>query len=190
VKVQGVEVDFSIRPTERVSAYVNAAYTDGRYDRFVDAPCPPELSGGTTAAAGQAISAPGTAGGISPANCDISGQWLPGISKWAASYGIEYNVPLAAFGGGEAYAGFDGNYRSTFSSNASRSAYTDIDAFSVNNLRLGYRADADWEVFAWVRNAFDEEYFELLATTPGDTGLVAGQPGDPRTWGVTVKMRF
>jgi iron complex outermembrane receptor protein len=191
VHVQGVELDFSIRPTDRLTAYVNAAYTDGKYDRFVDAPCPPELSGGTTAAAGQAISAPGTAGGISPANCDISGQWLPGISKWAASYGVEYNVPVAALGeGGEAYLGFDGNYRSKFSSNASRSIYTDIDAFSINNFRLGYRSDADWEVFAWVRNAFDEQYYELLATTPGDTGLIAGQPGDPRTWGVTAKVRF
>jgi iron complex outermembrane receptor protein len=190
VQVRGIEVDLSIRPTERFSAYLNAAYTDGQYDRFVDAPCPPELSGGTTAAAGQATSAPGTAGGTSPANCDISGQWLPGISKWAASYGVEYSLPVAVFGGGEAYAGFDGNYRSKFSSNASRSAYTDIDGFSVNNFRLGYRADADWEVFAWVRNAFDENYFELLATTPGDTGLIAGQPGDPRTYGVTVRVKF
>jgi iron complex outermembrane recepter protein len=191
VQVQGVEVDLSIRPTDRLSAYVNAAYTDGKYDRFVDAPCPPELSGGTTAAAGQASSAPGTPGGISPANCDISGQWLPGISKWAASYGVEYRVPVAAFGeGGEAFLGFDGNYRSKFSSNASRSVYTDIDAHSIDNLRLGYRSDADWEVFAWVRNAFDEAYYELLATTPGDTGLIAGQPGDPRTWGVTARLRF
>ncbi len=191
VKVQGVEVDFSIRPTERFSAYVNAAYTDGRYDRFVDAPCPPELSGGTTALAGQAISAPGTAGGISPASCDISGQWLPGVSKWSASYGLEYNIPIAAFGeGGEAYLGFDGNYRSKFSSNASRSIHTDIDAYSVENVRLGYRSDDGWELFGWLRNAFDEQYYEVLATTPGDTGLVAGQPGDPRSWGVTAKFRF
>ena len=66
--------------------YFNGAYTDARYVRFVDAPCPPELSGGTAAGAGSP-SAPGTPGGVSPANCDISGQWLPGISSWSASYG-------------------------------------------------------------------------------------------------------
>jgi iron complex outermembrane receptor protein len=191
VRVQGVEVDFSIRPTERLNLYVNAAYTDGTYEKFVDAPCPPELSGGTTAAAGQAPSAPGTPGGISPANCDISGQWLPGISKWAASYGGEYGFPLAVFGSsGEAYLGIDGNYRSTFSSNASRSIYTDIEGYAVHNLRFGYRSDAGWDVQAWLRNAFDEQYYELLATTPGDTGLIAGQPGDPRAYGVTVRVKF
>ena len=190
VRVQGVELDFSIRPVERLNLYLNAAYTDGTYEKFVDAPCPPELSGGTTAAAGQTPSAAGTPGGLSPANCDISGQWLPGISKWSASWGADYGFPLSAFGGGEAYVGLEGNYRSKFSSNASRSLYTDIDGYAVSNLRLGYRADAGWDVQAWVRNAFDEEYFELLATTPGDTGLIAGQPGDPRTWGVTVRVRF
>ena len=191
VKVQGVELDFSVRPTERLNLYLNAAYTDGTYEKFVDAPCPPELSGGTTAAAGQTPGAAGVAGALSPANCNISGQWLPGISKWSASYGAEYNFPLAGFGnGGEAYVGVDGNYRSKFSSNASRSIYTDISAYAVHNLRVGFRADSGWDVYGWVRNAFDREYYELLATTPGDTGLIAGQPGDPRTYGITARVKF
>ncbi len=42
VRSQGVEADFSIRPTERFNAYVNGAYTDATYRKFVDAPCPPE----------------------------------------------------------------------------------------------------------------------------------------------------
>jgi iron complex outermembrane recepter protein len=92
VRSQGLEADFKIRPSDRFSAYVNAAYTDAKYARFVDAPCPPELAGGTVATAGQTPSAPGTAGGISPANCDISGQRLPGVSKWAFSYGAEVNT--------------------------------------------------------------------------------------------------
>jgi iron complex outermembrane receptor protein len=31
---------------------------------------------------------------------------------------------------------------------------------------------------------------ELLATTPSNTGLIAGQPGDPRTYGLTIKANF
>jgi iron complex outermembrane receptor protein len=38
-----------------------------------------------------------------------------------------------------------------------------------------------------VRNAFGQEYFELLS---GGTGLVIGQLVDPRTYGVTVKASF
>jgi iron complex outermembrane receptor protein len=186
VRVRGFEFDSSFRPSERLNLYANGAFTDAKYASFKDAPCPPELAGGTTVAAGQTPSAPGTPGGLSPANCDISGQWLPGISKWSFSVGGEVNVPV---GSGEAYLGYDGSYRTKFSSNPSRSLYTDIDGYSLSNFRAGYRKD-QFNVFAWVRNAFDQHYFELLTVQSGSTGLIVGQPGDPRTYGVTVSQRF
>ena len=191
VRTRGIEVDSAFRPTSRFNLYANGAYTDAKYVKFVDAPCPPELSGGTTAAAGQAASAPGTAGGISPQNCDISGQVLPGISKWAFSYGAEYDVPLRiGRGNGQVYLGYDGSYRSKFSSNPSESLYTNIDGYALSNFRLGYKTGGDFNIFAWVRNAFDQDYYEVLATQSGNTGLVVGQPGDPRTYGVTVSKSF
>lgn len=188
VRVRGIEADFSIRPSERFVAYVNGAYTDHEYVRFVDAPCPPELSGGST---GAVPSPPGTAGGVSPANCDISGQWLPGISNWAGSWGGEANTAASLFGkAGEVYFGYDASYRSKFSSNASRSASLDVEGYSLHNFRVGFRTADGFNIYGWVRNAFDEEYFEQLAVTPGSTGLVAGQPGDPRTWGATLRFAF
>lgn len=191
VRTRGVELDTAFRPTERLNLYANAAYTDAKYVRFTDAPCPPELSGGRAPAAGETPSAPGTPGGISPNACDVSGQRLPGISKWAFSYGAEYALP-ARIGGedGNAYLGFDGSYRSRFSSNPSPSAYTYIDGYALTNFRLGYRADAGWNAFLWLRNAFDQNYYELLATQSGNTGLIVGQPGDPRTYGVTISASF
>jgi len=191
VRVQGVEMDFSIRPSERFNLYVNGAYTDAKYVRFTGAPCPPELSGGTAAAPGQAPSAPGTPGGISPSACDISGQRLPGVSKWNVSYGAEYNLPATLFAlEGQAYVGIDGTTRSRFSSNPSPSAYTWVDGYTLANFRLGFRADDGLDVFAWARNAFDEKYFELLQVAPGSTGLIVGQPGDPQTYGLTIAQRF
>ncbi|MBB4641798.1 TonB-dependent receptor [Rhizorhapis suberifaciens] len=191
VRVRGIEADFSARPSDRLSLYVSGAFTDHEYAKFDDAPCPPELSGGTTAAPGQAASPPGTPGGVSPANCDISGQWLPGISKWAFSYGAEYNLPAKLLGlDGEAYLGFEGNYRFKFSSNPSRSAYTDIKGYSIANFRLGFRVPEKWDIYGWMKNAFNEKYYDMLATQSGNTGLVVGQPGDPRTYGVTVKAQF
>ena len=107
VRTQGVEADFSLRPSERFNLYLNGAYTDAKYVSFAGAPCPPELSGGGN---GAVIAAPG-APGNSPASCDISGARLPGISKWSLSYGAEYNVPARLLGhDGNAYLGFDGNY--------------------------------------------------------------------------------
>ena len=191
VRSQGIEADFNIQPSDRFTAYVNGAYTDAKYIRFVDAPCPPELSGGTTVGAGQTPSAPGTPGGLSPANCDISGQRLAGVSKWSFSFGAEANAPGNVFGQpGQFYLGYDGSYRSNFSSNASPSAATRIDGYSLSNFRAGFRSDDGLNLFAWVRNAFDENYFEQLFIAPGNTGLIAGLPGDPRTWGAAVSLAF
>ena len=91
---------------------------------------------------------------------------------------------------GEVYLGYDGTHRSNFSSNPSPSAYTFVDGYALSNFRLGFRTDSGLNLFGWVRNAFDENYFEQLFVGPGNTGLIAGLPGDPRTWGVTAALTF
>ena len=188
VRTQGFEWDTSWRPGPRFNAYLNGGYTDAKYVRFTNAPCPPEFSGGGS---GTPVGAAGAAGTNSPASCDISGQTLPGISKWSLSYGAEANLPAKLLGqSGEVYLGVEGNYRSAFSSNASPSAYTGIGGYALTNLRLGFRTKARVNVFGWVRNAFDVHYFELLQIAPGSTGLIVGTPGDPRTFGGTVKVEF
>jgi len=190
VRTRGLELDTAFRPSERVNLYANGAFTDAKYVRFRNAPCPPELSGGNPALNGAAPAPAGTPG-LSPLSCDISGQWLPGISKWSFSYGAEYDHP-ARVGGldGQFYIGYDGSYRSKFSSNPSRSLYTDIRGYALSNIRAGFKAPNSWNVFGWVRNAFDRNYYEVLATQSGSTGLIVGQPGDPRTYGVTVSRAF
>lgn len=189
VRTRGIELDSAFRPTAGLNLYVNAAFTDAKYVRFTNAPCAPELSGGTALPIvnGQIVGTPAPAGtpGNSPPFCDISGQRLPGVSKWAFSYGAEYNWPV---GEGQVYVGYDGSYRSDFSSNPSPSAYMNVDGYSLSNFRLGYRKGDKLNVFAWVRNAFDRNYYELLATQSGSTGLIVGQPGDPRTFGLTVSF--
>ena len=184
VRSQGAEFDLSLRPSERFNLYFNAAYADAAYSRFVDAPCPPELSGGVIVAPGQGPSAAGTPGGISPANCDISGQRLPGVSEWAFSFGVEFNHPATLLGAsGQIYFGYDGSYRSDFSSNPSPSIYTTVDGYALSNFRVGFRSDSGFNLFAWTRNAFDQDYYEQLQVPSGNTGLIVGNPGDPRTVG-------
>lgn len=187
VRTRGIEADFSLRPSDRVTAYANGAYTDATYRDFKNAPCPPERSGGSIGDNGL----PGVPGQPSPAACDISGQWLPGISRWSLSYGVEFNVPTSVAGSdGQFYIGWDGSYRSKFSSNPSRSRYFDVDGYALVNLRLGFRNSDGLNIYGWVRNLLDKNYLELLATTPSNTGLIAGQPGDPRTYGLTIRADF
>ncbi|RJG54153.1 TonB-dependent receptor [Sphingobium terrigena] len=192
VRSQGIEADFKIVASDRFTAYANGAYTDAKYKKFVDAPCPPELSGGTFQAANATpdYSQPGVPGALSPRQCDISGADLPGVSKWAFSYGAEINQPVTLLAKeGQVYFGVDGNYRSHWNSNASPSIYTNVKGYALTNFRAGFRGEG-FDVFGWVRNALDVDYIETLQVAPGNTGLIAGQPGDPQTWGGTIKFSF
>ncbi len=195
VRSQGIEADFKVVASDRFTAYANAAYTDAKYKKFVDAPCPPELAGGTVTTNPALWSPAGQAGttaqpSYSRPSCDTSGQDLPGVSKWAFSYGAEYNIPVTLLAKeGQVYLGVDGNYRSRWNSNASPSRYTDVKGYALTNFRAGFRGEG-FDVFGWVRNAFDVNYIENLQVAPGNTGLIAGQVGDPRTWGGTIKFSF
>jgi len=40
------------------------------------------------------------------------------------------------------------------------------------------------------RNLFNKDYLDLLSAQPGNTGLYVAQPGDPRTFGVTLRLTF
>jgi len=170
VRVRGAELDANIRMRRNFSVYTAAAYTDGRYLSFPDAPPPLEETGG-------------------PQSKDISGSVLPGISKWALSIGGEYGRPQALFGQtGQVFGAVDVSYRSSFSSSASYSRYLVVDGYELLNARIGFRAREGWTVFLWSRNLLDKDYFELLTVTPGNTGLYVGQPGDGRTAGVTLRV--
>ncbi|NWK94741.1 TonB-dependent receptor [Sphingobium lactosutens] len=192
VRSQGIEADFKVVASDRFTAYANGAYTDAKYKKFTNAPCPPELSGGTLQPSGATpdYSNAGVPGTLSPRQCDISGDRLPGVSKWAFSYGAEYNIPVTLLAKeGQIYLGVDGNYRSHWNSNASPSIYTEVKGYALTNVRAGFRGEG-FDIFGWVRNAFNVNYIENLQVAPGNTGLIAGQVGDPQTWGGTIKFSF
>jgi len=170
VRVRGAEFDASARLGRSVSFYGSGALTDGRYVSFPDAPPPLEETGG-------------------PLFKDVSGSVLPGISKWAFSYGGEYNTPGSFVGRqGAFFGGLDGAYRSSFSSSASYSRYLVAPGYPLVNARLGFRAANGWTLSIWSRNLLNKDYYELLSAAPGNTGLYVGQPGEPRTAGVTLRI--
>lgn len=171
VRSQGIEADVRARPSANFDAYLNYAFIDATYRRFPGAPPPVELSSGSVAFV------------------DASGGRLPGVSRHALSYGFEWRMP-AEPAGGSVFAGVDGSLKSDFSSNPTPSAVMNIDGHAITNLRAGFRAHSHWEIFGWVRNAFNTRYFDFLTAAPGATGLIVGQPGDPRTWGATASFSF
>jgi len=172
VRVRGAEFDANARWKDRATIYTAIAYTDGVYVSFPDAPPPLEETGG-------------------PQSKDISGSVLPGISKWALSIGAESGRRATIFGhAGRLFGGADASYRSWFSSSASFSRYLVVDGYALVNARVGFQMSNGWGVTLWSRNLLDKNYFELLTATPGNTGLFVGQPGDPRTFGVSLRVGF
>jgi iron complex outermembrane recepter protein len=172
VRVRGAEFDGNAKVNANLSFYGAAAYTLAKYVTFTDAPPPIEDTGG-------------------PQFEDISGSLLPGISKWAASLGTEAVHQGSLLGKpGEFFAAADASYRSSFSSSATYSKYLVVPAYGLVNARVGFRAKDNWTVFAWSRNLLNEKYYELLTAAPGSSGLLVGQPGDPRTFGLTLRRSF
>ena len=89
---------------------------------------------------------------------------------------------------GGTYPGCDGSARSRWSSKPARSAHADVGGHGLANFRVGLRGNRTWDVYAWIKNAFDRDYFEQLdVATGGNTGLVMGQAADPLTCGLTVR---
>jgi iron complex outermembrane receptor protein len=91
---------------------------------------------------------------------------------------------------GQFFGAFDASYRSSFSSSPSESQYLFVDGYTLLNTRVGFRAADGWTLSLWSRNLLNRDYYDLLTAAPGNTGLVVGQPGDPRTFGLTLRVSF
>ncbi len=172
VRVRGVEVDGSVNVKRFLWLTASVAYTEGTYIRFENAPPPLEETGG-------------------PTFKDISGQPLPGISKWAGTFSAEFTQPARVLNmGGEVFLASDIYSRSSFSSSPSPSRFLNIDGYALVNGRLGFRSADNKSIFIWARNIFDKDYFEQLLPGAGNAGHYAAVLGDPRTFGITLRYTF
>ncbi|RZF58301.1 TonB-dependent receptor [Sphingobacterium corticibacterium] len=173
VRVQGIELDGSVRPWEFLRLNGSLAYTDGKYVSFTNAPVPLEEVGGPEAFK------------------DVSGGELPGISKWSWSLSAELTAKGRLLGlAGNYFFGTDLFYRSKFSSSPSPSQYLNIDAYTLLNARVGFRAASGLSVIVWSRNLTNKDYYEQLLAAPGNFGQYAGVIGDPQTYGVTLRYNL
>lgn len=179
IRVTGFELDGSLKVTRSFSFYGSAAYTDGKYVRFVNAPLPIEEVGSRND------------DGSSVAFKDISGERLPGISKWAGNIGAEFTVPVSVFDRqGRFFIAMDSYYRSEFSSSASPSQFLNIEGYALVNARIGIREEEGLSISIWSRNLLDQDYFEQLLVAGGNAGHYAGVLGDPRTVGITIRQNI
>lgn len=180
VSVKGAELDSRLKLSRHIQFTGALTYTDGQYDKFTNAPMPLEELG-TKDADGNQV-----------AFKDISGGRLPGISKWAGSFGTELSTVDYHFlkQTGQFFLAAETFFRSEFSSSSSPSKYLNIEGYQLVNARLGYRAVTGLSVIAWCRNLTNKNYYEQLLEAGGGAGHYAAVLGDPRTYGLTFKYAF
>jgi iron complex outermembrane receptor protein len=173
VRVRGAELEGNIKINNHFAFNGSLSYTDGKYISFTNAPVPLEEVGGSTSFK------------------DISGEVLPGISKWASSVGGEFTQEgnLLSLNGKFLIAS-DVYSRTSFSSSASPSKYLNIDGYSLTNARIGFRASNGFSILFWCRNVANKNYFEQLLPAAGSAGHYGAVLGDQRNFGTTLKFTF
>jgi iron complex outermembrane receptor protein len=170
VVVKGIEADATIVPVRGLSLRANLAYADGKYSSYPNAPCPIEkISSSTTI-------------------CNLSGQSLPSLPKWAWTLGADYAVPAGKWG--DAVFHVDSNTRTKQFGDPTGSAYTVIKGYTVVNGSIGYKFKSGWEVAVFARNLLNKNYIQNVTIQAGNSGLILATPSDPRLIGGTVRVRW
>jgi len=144
------------------------AYDDAHYSSFHNSVCPAE----TTAL-----------------SCDLTGRQVAWAPKWTMDLTAEYSGEL--FKGTLSYVNFDVNYRSSQNTTITLDPLAQIDGYALTSLRVGtlFRENTI-DAQLWVENLADESYFINLLGLTKSTGIVQGYPGNPRTFGATVRLHY
>ena len=170
VTVQGAEFDMTARIGRHFSLRASGAYSDSTYADYPKGPCPIELTGSATV------------------SCDLTGKGLPGLPKWSGTIGGEYVAPLSLAGQrGDIFLRADASGKTKIFGDATDSAYTVIDGYTLVNASIGYRTP-HWEVALFARNLFAENYLQNVTVQAGNSGLIIGTPSDPRMFGITLRL--
>lgn len=170
VRVQGVELDSRAQVTSNLSLQASASWTDGRYLSYRNGPCPLERIGAATTI------------------CDLSGRSLSALPKTAWSLGADY---FRAVGSDlSLFAHMDALGRTKVFGDPTGSRYTRLPGYTVVNARVGLRDRSGVEVSIWARNLFQAEYLQNVTVQAGNSGLIVGTPGDPRTLGMTLRASY
>ncbi len=169
VRVQGAEADFAALLVPGLTLRFAAAFARGENTDYPAGPCPLEVQTAATVA------------------CNLTGARLAGLSRWSGSLGLDYRKRA---GPGEVVLHVETSARSGYFGDTSVSQYTWIEGYELTNASVGYRFRNGWDVDLFARNLFDTEYITALTIQTGNSGLILGQPGDPRIFGVSVRVRY
>ncbi|HTF94501.1 MAG TPA: TonB-dependent receptor [Cellvibrio sp.] len=165
VRARGIEIDSVYSGIPNTSIRFAGAITDAEYVEFTNSPQPSE--NGYTGA---------------PQYQDVSGETLPGASKYSFNLGVDYRLPV--WDGKEFHTSLNAQYASKFNSDNSLSSYGWIEGRTVVDFGIGLgNSNQTFDVNLVVKNLFDND-------TPLTRTWNNYTPAHPRWIGVTFSGRF
>jgi iron complex outermembrane receptor protein len=155
---QGLELQLQTIPLSGLEFFAGFGYTESKFDDF--------------------NSTEWNEDGSALIEKDYSDNDLPYAPRYTFNLGGQYRHASGLFGRAD-YFGTDRFYGDSANTACQ-------DAYETLNLKLGYEQNR-FDVYAWVKNAFDEECLSYAAPCGAYT---IGLDGEPLIFGVTVNVRF
>ncbi|MFD1786893.1 TonB-dependent receptor [Sphingomonas floccifaciens] len=183
---QGVELEAALQPARDINFTLGITYTDTHYRNDLV----------------------GSAGGLplDPALRVLPGKQLSNAPEWVATSSFAWTPRLGNSGlSGLFY--IDGRLSDDYNTGSDLFPQKSQDSFFVANARIGIRGPSErWALEFWGQNIFDKDYAQVAFNSPFQAGTTSAPfvdpqyPGgrqifsqylaEPRTYGVTGRVRF
>ena len=183
--IWGVEWELASEPIDGLRLELTGAYLDSEYDKF-------------STSFERARFVPGQGRQVFSVDVDYSGNRLVASPEWSWAGSIEYDIPLSRWGALTPRFSFSYRDEVFFDANEGCGAEGNIpeclimqEGYWLLNAALTYSVPGDQiEITGFVRNLDDEEYKVQSFDVTSQRNLLLDVYGTPRTYGVTVTVRY
>ena len=183
---QGVELEAALQPARDINFAMGITYSDTKYRNNL---------------VGSARGLP-----LDPALRVLPGQRLSNAPEWVATTSFAWTPRLGSTGlSGLLY--IDGRLSDDYNTGSDLFPQKLQDSFFVANARVGIRGPSErWAIEFWGQNIFDKDYTQVAFNSPFQAGTTSAPfvdpqyPGgrqifsqylaEPRTYGITGRVRF
>jgi len=188
--IQGIEVDLTLNPVDNLILTAGFVALDSEYDSFKDGPTYFPQAPNDPIAIPQGCSF--TTYPVQPGNplaergCDLDGNELLQAIPFTGTLSAIYTVPTDA---GIFDLALSWAYTDDYFFEPHNEKWVQQDSFNVVNGSVKWTAPNEkFDVRIWGNNLTDEEYYAHMAYSA--TAGPKGAPAAPRTYGITVGLRY
>jgi iron complex outermembrane receptor protein len=168
VTSKGIEAEMQTWLLQGLHTKGFVAYNKATYSSFHNSVCPAQSTALT---------------------CDLTGRQVAWAPKWTADFTVDYTVAINETT--QVYGLFDVNWRSKQNTTITLDPSAEIGGYALASARVGTLLDnGRLDVQFWAENLFNKAYFINLLGYTKSTGIIQGYPGNPRTYGLTVRVKM